>query len=356
MTKDETPLAEKGADGGPKGPRRRRPRVWFALVPFAALICALVGLFAWQRVESADVEAAPARAQALFGAAGYRFGFDAAAVSGAPARVNLTFSAPLLEGPEGGWSWSSTQLDIDRLVYRMETAGIAMTGPHRLETQAGGARIDGFLRGGVEVAANALERISLRGAELGLEFDGAEGPRTAALMELQFCAPTIAAERGCGDGAPTVDADAGFPLLVYLHAEDVALRDGGALSLRIVGVAYFDGPIRFDAPPPDLVKIEIEEAIFRLLQGEGDYVDVAASGRIEIRGGRIFAQLTVGSDDAQTALARLRAAGALSDASAAALGARIAESGRLVGVLQIDGDRWRMLDLGPEAIPLAAPD
>lgn len=303
---------------------------------------------------------APGRAAEWLAESGIDFSFGAVELSGAPARINLAVATPRLANPEAGWSWSSERLDVDRLVYRMSAANLLLEGPHYLSLAAADdardeVRIEGLLRGGAETEDGALARVSLRGSDLGV---GAEpgAARRATLMELQLCAPTIAGADVCGEGAPAIDADAGFPLLVFLRMESLALGDGGRAYARLIGVAYLDAPIRLDAPAPSFVALHIEEAVLRLAQEEGDHVDVTAAGTLEMRDGTLQGRLSVEADEAAAALERLVSAGVLSETSAAALRPWISESGRLAAVLEIDADGWRILDLGLEPIALTRPD
>lgn len=355
MTEEKTPNAP------PNGRSRKRPRAWLALTLVGVVTLIIGGLFVWQRIEQPAAAAAPERAAALFAEAGVDFSYAMVDVTGAPARVNIDIAAPRLDATALGWSWTSESLTIDRLVYRLRRASLVAEGPHYLTTELGEIRLDGRLRGDATVRDDMLERAALRGVDMTVDVDGPEGapPRPMREIDLVVCAPTVAEPGACGEGAPTVDAAAGFPLLVFFHIEFLTLRDGSRVSTRVAGVAYFEGPLRLDAPPPALIRLDIEDATVRLLPGDDDadydYADLTAAGVVEIREARLAGRLAVASDAAPELLDMLETSGALSTASAGALRPRIAPSGRLAGALEIDGGAWRMLDLQPEPIAVTAP-
>ncbi|MCI4664133.1 MAG: DUF2125 domain-containing protein [Neomegalonema sp.] len=349
MTKDSMPSDGAAA---PQSSRRAKARpMGFAALSFAlVLILIVAGMFVWQRIEQRKVMKAPTEAAARFEKSGLKFSFGSVDVTGAPTRVNLLIEAPRLESEALGISWSAERLELRRLVYRASLMQLAGVGPHFVKSPLGELRLDALMIGSLRLLEGAVHRVALTMKNPVLDLSPADAlspRRNAARIELFFREPQKATQAKF--------AGKGWARRAYFRFDDLELREGAKLSVAADGIALFAKAVRADAPPPALRSITIERAraIFTAADGKKGVIDVA--GDLELRGAEIKATLKVSSKAAQPALKALVSSGALAQESADALLKHAAKDGGFVGLLEISNGVFRILEAGPEPIPLAGP-
>ncbi|MEL6978863.1 MAG: DUF2125 domain-containing protein [Pseudomonadota bacterium] len=310
----------------------------------AAVVLLLAAGFAWWFVEASRLETAVAERAEALRAEGWDAGFEAASVVGAPARLDLTLRQPRLGAQ--GWRWDSAAILARGLIYRPDFLSLSAPGRHRFETPFGAVSLsarqaEASLVFGDVYRAEALARFSM------------------ALEGLTGTAP--------GGGAFEIEALSAYlrppaqrlvgARRLYVKIDGAALPGAPPLDLEIDGRALFDRSLASDAEgAPEITGLALRPGVTLSWPG-------AASGGLRLAGEATrptgaapFAgwsgTFAFESDEAEAAIARLEAIGALRSQPAAALRARISAAGRLAGVLKIDGARAEVLDLGPEPIAL----
>lgn len=313
----------------------------------AAAVLILLGAgFAWWFSEAGQFESAvSARAESLRGQ-GWAADFAEASVAGAPARLDLTLTEPRFGAQ--GWRWEGPALAARSLIYRPDFLSLSAPGRHRFATPFGAASFEA------------------RRAEASLVFGAPYPPRELARFSLAL-EDLVGAAEGPGPGH-TIEAIAAFlrpPVQamvdarrVFLNVKNAALGAAPPFDLEIDGAALFDRGLDQDGLGlPEIIVLNLRPGVTFDWRGTRPG-QLRLAGEIARRSGSRplrdwRGKLAFETTEAPGAAAALRALGLLDAAAAAALEARISESGRLAGVLEIDGTRVRVLDVGPEPILLS---
>lgn len=310
-----------------------------------AILLVIAGSFAWWWVEAGKGERRAEEIVAALRQSGWRVETGESSVTGAPMRLDFNFSAPSLGAADGRWRWSAEEAHIRRLIYRRDYLQIGVLGAQRLETPFGPVAF-----------TTGSEAASLR--------FGAEGYGTDQLSRLSVVLSSLSAG---ALSAKRIEAHLGATpdkapktRKLYLGAHALKIGAAPAASVSLAGFAAFDRPLdRSGAGAPELVSIILpaDEEGGALTIASGESAVVRFSGRLDREPGADLltgwrGKLGFETDDAEAVIALLAEAGLLDADSAAALRGRIAASGRLAGVIEIDGETVSALDISPEAIPL----
>lgn len=319
-----------------------------------AVVLVLVGMFGWWWWKAGAAKQEPAALADALAADGWRVSLGEVSVVGAPSRLDLTILAPLLSTADGVWGWSADALTVRRVIYQPDHVLVDAPGAHRIDTPAGPAAL------------------SLRRAGASLVF-GEDGYREGVLARLSAVLEEVEAVEGAALTAQRMEVHLARPpraepvpglaaRRLFLGARALSIGFSRPVELRVDGEGLFDRPLdRQGRGAPQLLSVDLRPGA-RLSWGEGDgRGELLLSGRLSRNAGEDpltgwRGKLAFESDQAAEALNILGAWGLLDAPSRRRLEARIAESGRLAGVLEIDRAAVSVLDLGPEPILLRGGD
>lgn len=314
------------------------------------LLVALSLAYWWRAATKAEAQARTAISALV--QQGWRIEFGEIEVGGAPMRLNLEFTAPQLASGDNAFAWDAETAQIRRLIYRGDALQLHAAGRQSLRTPLGEQRFTG------------------QRAAASLSF-GADGYAEPLLSRLSAVLVDIEGE---GFAATRFEAHLGATpepeearRRLYLGATALRLGSAKPLNLAISGHALFDRPLsRREGGVPELIELALDPThpqggkatLSRAEDGEDEPL-LTLSGKLERQAGSDpllgwRGTLAFKSDRAEQAIALLAEIGLLDAASASRLRDRIARSGRLAGVLAINGARVEALDIAPQSIPLRA--
>ena len=317
-----------------------------------AIALVIAGLFGWWFVAASTARERIDAFSAALTRDGWRVEPGDSSISGMPLRLNYNFTAPSIETANGAWRWSPVEAHIRQLLYRSDFFQLGAPGRQTLKSPFSSADL------------------TLRGAAASLRF-GARGYPKDRLSRLSVVITSLE-----GDRLKAEEISAHFgptePIeerkrRLFAQLRGLTMRKAAPTDLTLRGEAYFDRPLSAGgrgvpevqrvalqgdgAAPGVLVSFAPRAGVKAELTLRGDLERVSGGDGVSGWSGLLAFE----TDQGAAVIAQLGAMGLLDEASQAALSERLAASGRLAGVLKLDGDRVEIHDIAPEPIRIKAP-